>query len=131
MVVGDDGAVKEKPENPVTPIKEAEKEEKSEVTTPNVSLNVALKDAVGLFNKAAPVMTKAMGNIVQEVSLNGPTVTPRMLEIARETDMEMKETIGDHPGLKRIDNNISQSIYLLYKLFLLMNQKKINGKVKC
>ena len=108
MVVGDDGAVKEKPENPVTPIKEAEKEEKSEVTTPNVSLNVALKDAVGLFNKAAPVMTKAMGNIVQEVSLNGPTVTPRMLEIARETDMEMKETIGDHPGLKRIDNNIGQ-----------------------
>ena len=109
LVVGGDGKVKEKPENPVMPVKEEEKEEKSTVVTPSVSLNQATQDVIGLMNKALPVMSKAMGALTQEVSLNGPSVSPKMLEIARDADMEMKNTIGgSHPGLKRLDNFFGQ-----------------------
>ena len=109
MMIGADGKVKEKPENPVTPVKESEKEEKSTVVIPKKAMNSAMKVGFGMLKKAAPVMAETMGKITQSLAANDGKVTPEVLEIARAADAKMKATIGEfHPQIKKVEAEFAQ-----------------------
>jgi hypothetical protein len=109
MMIGADGKVKEKPENPVTPVKESEKEEKSTVVIPKKAMNSAMTLGVGMLKKTAPVMADTMGKILQSMAANDGKVTPEVLEIARAADAKMKATIGEfHPQIKKVEAEFAQ-----------------------
>ena len=109
MMIGADGKVKEKPENPVTPVKESEKEEKSTVVIPKKAMNSAMTLGFGMLKKTAPVMAETLGKITQSLAANDFKVTPETLEIARAADAKMKATIGEfHPQIKKVEAEFAQ-----------------------
>jgi len=102
MMIGADGAVKEKPENPVTPVKESLVEVESSLSVPSKSLNEAFASAANMLKTAGPIVLSNMSKIVQHLGGNDGVVNAKTLDLAREADAKIKAAIGvTHPQLKK------------------------------
>ena len=120
MLIGGDGVVKEKPENPVTPTKETEGEDKSTVIVPAKVINTAMSNGVAAFKAAAPVMLGGLKKVVQNLTATDGVITEETLQIAREADAKIKSQIGEtHPQIKK-----TQKAYTEYGAFNTVDKEK-------
>ena len=120
MLIGGDGVVKEKPENPVTPTEESKGEDKSTVIVPAKVINTAMSKGVAAFNAAAPVMVSGLKKVVQNLTATDGVITEETLRIAREMDAKIKSQIGEtHPQIKK-----TQKVYTEYGAFNTVDKEK-------
>ncbi len=120
MLIGNDGVVKEKPENPVTPTEESKGEDKSTVIVPAKVINTAMSNGVAAFKAAAPVMLGGLKKVVQNLTATDGVITEETLQIAREADAKIKSQIGEtHPQIKK-----TQKAYTEYGAFNTVDKEK-------